>query len=40
MARRSHLYRVMLLSLFLVLSSFVIAQQPSNTQRDFTGFPQ
>jgi len=33
MARRSHLYRVMLLSLCWVLSSFAIAQQPSNTQQ-------
>jgi imidazolonepropionase-like amidohydrolase len=33
MARRSHLYRVMLLTLFLALSSFAIAQQPSNTQQ-------
>ena len=33
MARRSHLYRVMLLSLFLVLSAFAIAQQPANTQQ-------
>ena len=33
MARRSHLCRVMLLSLCWVLSSFAIAQQPSNTQQ-------
>jgi imidazolonepropionase-like amidohydrolase len=33
MARRSHLYRVMLLSLFLVLSAFTVAQQPANTQQ-------
>jgi imidazolonepropionase-like amidohydrolase len=33
MARRSHLYRVMLLVLFLALSSLAIAQQPANTQQ-------
>src|SRR6476619_8393662 len=33
MARRSRQYWVMLLSLFCVLSSLVIAQQPSNTQQ-------
>ncbi|HEY2393922.1 MAG TPA: amidohydrolase [Candidatus Angelobacter sp.] len=33
MARRSYLYRVMLLTLFLALSIFAIAQQPSNTQQ-------
>ncbi len=38
MARRSHLYRVMLLSLFLVLSTFAVAQQPSNTQQTSPAF--
>ena len=33
MARRSHLYRVMLLALFCLLSRFALAQQPSNTQQ-------
>jgi imidazolonepropionase-like amidohydrolase len=33
MARRSHLYRVMLLSLCWMLSGFAIAQQPSNPQQ-------
>jgi imidazolonepropionase-like amidohydrolase len=33
MARRSHLYRVMLLSLCWMLSGLAIAQQPSNTQQ-------
>ncbi len=33
MARRSYLYGVMLVSLIWVLSSFVIAQQPSNPQQ-------
>jgi len=32
MARRSHLYRVMLLSLCWVLSSFALAQQPPSSQ--------
>src|SRR5579871_2400601 len=38
MARRSHLYRVMLLSLFAVLSTFAIAQQPSNPQQASPAF--
>jgi imidazolonepropionase-like amidohydrolase len=38
MARRSHLYWVMLLSLFLALSSFALAQQPSNTQQTSPAF--
>jgi len=33
MPHRPHLYRVMLLSLCWVLSSFDLAQQPSNTQQ-------
>jgi len=33
MPHRPHLYRVMLLSLCWVLSSFALAQQPSNTQQ-------
>ncbi|HEV7676813.1 MAG TPA: amidohydrolase [Candidatus Angelobacter sp.] len=33
MPHRPHLYRVMLLSLCWVLSSFAVAQQPSNTQQ-------